>query len=128
MYADELMIGDWAHDTRTPSNAKVVGLTNKGNIQFRTVDGKIVNVEPAYIEGVKITTADLAANFEETCCDNEYKIVGDFRLKYNGHVAAIGKLNYAYSEPAFEPICQLTYIHELQHVLRVLGVDSCLFI
>ena len=128
MYADELMIGDWAHDTRTPSNAKVVGLTNKGNIQFRTVDGKIVNVEPAYIEGVKITTADLAANFEETCRDDVYKIRDDFRLNYNERGVVFGKLNYAYSEPAFEPICQLTYIHELQHVLRVLGVDSCLFI
>ena len=124
MTTEQLMIGDWVHDTRCVSNSKVVGLTNKGNVQFRTVEGKIVNVDPAYIEGVKITVADLAANFEETCRDDVYKIRDDFRLNYNERGVVFGKLNYAYSEPAFEPICQLTYIHELQHVLRVLGFDG----
>lgn len=123
METKDLMIDDlvqeWNNDHTETHIVKVEkpireGVYDKYNI-FHDAD---------WIESIPITAEILAKNFKLSGYDRYY-VGKDLYVKwYDNDTFGFGKMNDAYNEPQFESFACCNSVHELQHALRLVGLNE----
>lgn len=110
MKPNELLVGDWVLDgTRI---AQITSITCDGVIE--TTANKFSNIE--VIEPFPLTAEILEGNGFEFDGDDIYKW-GDYQLVIVYKGGFLFGWVFGYRK-------QLNYVHELQHVLRLCGIDK----
>ena len=130
MKSDDLMIGDWVkkiHRCDYYVNAKIVGIF-KHTCDCKTNDGEIHTISYLGIEHIPLTSEILEKNGFD-CSDGEvvrYNFtVGD----YNGHFSLRAMYDKednqkGWSFYAFNVLTIIDYVHELQHALKLCGINK----
>lgn len=130
MKANELMVGDWVRivddDTDQSFETRITGVSGIGNIYAPLPDG-----EHAYpfgvdcIEPISITPEILEKNFGSARNGGYFE--GDefyelFIREINDGTWIIKHDNIEFSLPRQQVM--VSYVHELQHALRLCGIDK----
>jgi len=126
MKATELMIGDWIRCDRKPYRIAEIG----GMVCIdgeRELFSNLEDIEPIPITGTILKRNGIKS---EEYDDGFYWCDGDPRKGISQEVRLVqddkGWLAYFYSPKVESDIegLQLSYVHELQHALRLLGIDK----
>ena len=106
MKAEELMVGDWVLDSYTNRPMRIEGI-NGGNPRFGQ-DLEPIPLTPEILEKIGFTNegffAKLVIDIRKICCDSK-----NISILTGEHVDL--------AIPCF-------YVHELQHALRLCGIDK----
>lgn len=115
----ELSIGNWIKNTNG-NIGKVIGITEQGLVVMRYHENSICYSEPALLEGIPLTSEILKKNgwdedahhFPE---DENY----DVELYEGDDNQIFWTINcYEYS------IAKINYVHQLQNILTLYGIDK----
>lgn len=125
MTANELMVGDWVLWKDKPVQiARVSGVVYSfGHIDVTLAhcgSGVLETHDIKSISPIPLTTEILEKNEIDTVFKTRYK---GFYLEYHAEVGMI--MLYVYNNGSFQPTgVGFKYVHELQHALRLCGIDK----
>lgn len=129
MKANELMIGDWVYDNDYPMQITEIKFRRRGEPPYKLIgslrgDGlEMENISLDYIEPIPLTPEILEKNGFGCDRNDGYAIL---RLEDNSELLYYFheyKLTRFYkSEIIFR--CQCVYAHQLQHALKLCGIDK----
>ena len=126
MKANELMIGDWVQGFLPDTNSKVVGILN--DIQIAIIGGgAYMELDVDDLQPIPLTPEILEKNGFVLSKESSRK---PYQLRDNSiYVSVIkGRLNARYYEKFGKPINAMqidcNYVHELQHALRLCGIEK----
>ena len=127
MEVNELMVGDWVSVAGTPMKVACIG-TNR--IGFEDSKGEIFFHDADNVEAIELYTLLLEGNGfilvenETPAWELEFRScygVEKVKIDYSGH----GSKLFAYDEDKSESIeLSIRYVHQLQHALRLMGIDK----
>ena len=125
MKATDLMVGDWVKYTLTGIPARVAGIIKSSkecNIYAYVGTGnRLQGINERDFEPIPITDEILKKSGFSRHHDLFY--IGDgWYLDVDG--SAIGMFNDAYESPKFIEQFTVKYVHELQHLLRIMGEEK----
>ncbi len=131
MKATELMIGDYVQffEERNLRYEKVTTITDEGNGQrfVQTAESDVYYREEVYMP-IPLTAEILEKNFDfEPDCDKKIyknKSYCSFLVAQEKQGFAIGRMNDSYDTPQFNGWFSIEYVHELQHALKLCGIDK----
>ncbi len=119
--AEELMIGDWVivYEKAMPVKARVDGVY--GNNAF--VLGHPRTVENGFVEPIPITPEILEKNGFERGSDNLFSYGrGMYVMMWSKEHYSVGQIFGNWS--AFVEFAEIRFVHELQHCLKLCGIDK----
>lgn len=120
MKANELMIGDWVRVPRLNKNGKVYRIDRANGYGNGFVAVLRGDFHEGDIEPVLLTPEILEKNGFE--CRGAWCLPGeDLGLRQDGD--SWGLLSY-YAEYNALAFCHIEYVHQLQHVLRLCGIEE----
>lgn len=120
MKASELMIGDWVMDGDVA--ARVTSLTCDGIIETTL---RISNVE--VVELIPLTAEILEKNFQELLpgINLMYQLKGPYCvMNEDENQWVFGLVKNDGENSGRYPLVKIAFIHELQHALRMCGIDK----
>lgn len=127
MKATDLMIGDWVYWSHTEDGIMPYKEAIRINSDDFSRDGCIFD---AHIEPIPITPEILENNGFEVIGKRKYYLVPNdpsLAIKREPIIGAHGNtflIGHFIDEKTFQWFIELTYIHELQHALRLCGIDK----
>lgn len=127
MKATELMIGDWVCCT-DPTPFKIEAITIIDFPEY-VIGNDGFDVEISDLQPIPLTAEILNKNFPKSC-DNDYWVDGDFPIiGYSIPCHTDGYCPYvevSIYDPArvMEFELYLNYVHELQHALKLCGIEK----
>lgn len=118
----ELSVGDWVQDNYG-NYSKVEGIWQGRNFSYQVDcnrDGVIGTIDPCNIHPIPITPEMLEANGWKLNEEDEY-------MEYYGDPTSSiahtkGTYHYRLEVPEVSAVCY--FVHQLQHALRLAGVDK----
>ena len=126
MKANELTIGDWVYSTFCDKPCKVIGIEQ--------YESEYVNVKVTNVTGAKdINSLYFIPLTAEILQKNGFVESGMFyRLSLDYYGVFINEITesiwrfqfYNHECPAFDSTICIGYVHELQHALRLCGIDK----
>ena len=120
MKANELMIGDWVHvehNGKASHFGKVTALLSSGAVETE-IEGS--HALSSSVEPIPLTSEILEKNGFE--CRGAWMIPGeDFGLRQD--CDSWGVLPY-YADYNALALCHIAYLHELQHLLHLCGIEE----
>jgi len=120
MNANELMLWDWVyvpHKGKAPHYGKVTALLSSGAVETE-INGSLAL--SSSVEPIPLTSEILEKNGFE--CRGAWMIPGkDLGLRQDGD--SWGVLLY-YADYHALTLCHIAYLHELQHLLHLCGIDK----
>lgn len=127
MNVNELMIGDWVSVAGTEMKVACIGTDRIG---FEDSKGEIFFHDADNVKAIELYTLLLEGNGfvfvenETPAWELEFKSyygVKNVEIDYSGH----GSKLFAYDEDKSESIeLSIRYVHQLQHAIRLLGIDK----
>lgn len=118
MKTNELMLGDWVLDTRTKNPLRV----NPFMAEMEVPEWEPIPLTPEILEKNGFERDELIESYNHYCgMDNRVSLNDDFyyinsRNTWHVHVDSEDYCTIAN--------CELTYVHELQHILRLCKIDK----
>lgn len=130
MKATGLMIGDYVQffEGRELRYEKVTAIIDEGNDQryVQTAESDVFHCEETYMP-IPLTADILEKNFDfEPDCDKKIyknKSYCSFLVMEEKNGFAIGRMNDSYDTPQFNGWFSVLYVHELQHALKLFGIN-----
>lgn len=126
MKATDLMVGDWVKYTLTGIPARVAGIiktSKESNIYAYVGTGnRLQGINERDFEPIPITEDFLLKNGFCSKHNDLYYLGSGWYLDVEG--SAIGEFNDAYESPQFIEQFTVKYVHELQHILRLTGIEK----
>ena len=122
MKANELMIGDWVQYPATMGNlvpCKVVGISTEITVEFTTGARKYEALKVA--QPIPLTSEILEKNEFRNSLDEWHLFKGC--LQTNFTLKSYDDTNEVLL-PLFNGNMQIIYVHELQHALRLCGIEK----
>ena len=113
MKANELMIGDWVLVSNTPLKIAALGTIKAG---FMDAKGEMFYQYYDNIEPIPLTAEILEKNFQKDRMWVDGYTIADSITIYN---TGEGYWTIGYLE-----LIELRYVHELQHTLKLCGIDK----
>ena len=129
----DLMVEDWVQilDDETWKEykiAQVYSIRKDGRLACITESGSFAAWNIKYIAPILLTPKILEKNFESVNNDfgfQDYKLNDDFLIENRGtrfcfvrRIAGCGKYRSTFY------ICELNFVHQLQHALRLCGIEK----
>ena len=118
MKASELMLGDWVLDTRTKKTLRV----NPFMAEMEVPEWEPIPITKELLEKNGFVRENLITSYNHyTGIDNRVCLTNDFysmnsRNMWTAHIDSEDYCTIAH--------CELTYVHELQHILRLYKIDK----
>ena len=126
MKATDLMIGDWVKYTLTGIPARVTGIIKtpkECNIYaYVGTCSRLQGINERDFEPIPITEEFLKKNGFCSKHNDLYYLDSGWYLDIEG--SATGEFNDAYESPNFIKKFTVKYVHELQHLLRMMGEEK----
>lgn len=126
MKATDLMVGDWVKYTLTGIPARVAGIiktSKECNIYAYVGTGnRLQGINERDFEPIPLTEDFLQKNGFCSKHNDLYYLGSGWYLDIEG--SAIGEFNDAYESPKFIEKFTVKYVHELQHLLRIMGEEK----
>ena len=135
MKVTDLMIGDWVYRKRSYDNelilCQIIATNRKGcTIEFN--NGSSWSGEwIGDIEPIPLTPEILEKNGFEPDCDKKYYKNKNWSNLIIRHCIecyekdfCVGEMLYCYDTPQFNSWFSVLYVHELQHTLKLCGIDK----
>lgn len=117
MKASELMLGDWVLDTRTKKPLRV----NPFMAEMEVPEWKPIPLTPEILEKNGFERENLITSYNHyTGIDNRVSLNDDFYCMNSRNMWNVHIDSEDYSTIAN---CELTYVHELQHLLKLCNID-----
>lgn len=120
------MVGDWVKYTLTGIPARVAGIiktSKECNIYAYVGTGnRLQGINERDFEPIPITEDFLLKNGFCSKHNELFYIDQGWYLDIEG--SAIGEFNDAYESPKFIKQFTVKYVHELQHILRIIGIEK----
>ena len=125
MKADELMVGDWVHikDALLPPIYSKVYSIYPPYIQLK---GELGQFRDDTLAPIPLTPEILEKNFESD--DNNfgyqnYRLNANFIIENRGDRFCLVRIVERYYYATFF-VCNINYVHQLQHAIYLLGIDK----
>ena len=126
MKVEHLMVGNWVKYTLTGIPARVAGIikTSKECNIYAYVGtcNRLQGINERDFEPIPITEEFLKKNGFCSKHNDLYYLDSGWYLDIEG--SAIGEFNDAYESPTFIKKFTVKYVHELQHILRLTGIEK----
>lgn len=120
---DELMIGDWFQTTYPSGRVVYRKITGIFNNYVNTEDGTTNAIEP-----IPITPEILEKNGFESVKNifgfKTYKLNDDFILEDRGKRKCLCRSCYKTQPSSTFWVCDIEYVNELQHALKLIGITK----
>lgn len=119
--ANELMIGDWVYeDEKSQFPMYVVGVfKDVAYLDFEGNEADFWEVDEKDLAPLPLTEEMLLKNGFDKVCESLYASNGDFEIDIKGdflYMATSDGADIAFEKP-------IRYVHELQNLLRISGID-----
>lgn len=145
MKVTDLMIGDWVSYKNKPVRVEALNKCDgyaieKDMISIRLTNNTCMGIDADKLEPIRVTNDILRSNdFKGTVLANgdendaylTYNIYNDIYLQYYGFEHRLRKISTCVDEwnnhsrkPQIIFECNFHYVHELQHALKLAGVDK----
>ena len=125
MKSTELMIGDQILANGIP--CRIMAIQDNDVVFTDISDGIESAFDIAEIEPIQITPQVLEKNFKEYLpgINLMYKLKGPYMaMNEEGNQWVFGLVKEAGADSKRFPLVKITYVHELQHALRLCGIDK----
>ena len=132
MNPEELSIGDWVkvlnyHWDGRPYTGQVDGIMKKHGTYYLQF-GSALSVEIDRCEPIPITPEILEKNGFESAENifglKTYKLNDDFVLEDRGEEKCLCRSCYKMQPSSTFWVCNIEYVHQLQHVLKLCGINK----
>lgn len=141
MKTNELMIGDWVYFTRIKANTKVIAMDSEyqvkdiiGSVRVLSEDNSF-GTWAQYLEPISLTAEILEKNGFEKLGENAYsfrRCGGDGEIKITvidltcgeWELYAMNYDKYSDTRTSFSKELSFLKVHELQHTLKLCGIEK----